>query len=108
MLEQDSFTHLKSSHEMEKTLQGTHSYDILCNPKYYGRFNYIPVAQDEDDERADFIIDDDSDEGNDDWQSDKVRIGLNLGFLPEVMAQKLKFTYNGKPQADEEKVNSLL
>jgi len=100
MLEHDSYNNLKGSKEGEKTLQGTHSYDILCNPKYYGKFNYIPVAQDEGDARADFIIDDDSDEGNDDWQSDKVRIGLNLGFLPEVMAQKLKFTYNGKAQEE--------
>lgn len=68
MLFDVSFDHLKTSQSLlTKTMQGTHSYDILANPKYYGAFNYVPIAQDEGDERADFIIDDDSDEGNDDW-----------------------------------------
>jgi len=100
MLEDDSYVHLKKSKMAKRTLQGTHSYDILCNPTYYARFNYIPVAQDEGDERADFIIDDDSDEGNDDWQSDKVRVGLHLSMLPEIMARNVKFTYNGKSAAE--------
>lgn len=108
LLEDESYHHLKSSKEGEKTLQGTHSYDILCNPKYYGKFNYIPVAQDEGDQRADFIIDDDSDEGNDDWQSDKVRIGLMMGFLPEEMAKRMKFTFNGKAKGDEEKAANTM
>lgn len=42
-------------------------------------------------ERADFIIDDDSDEGNDFWQSDKVRLGLNLAYLPEEMIREVTF-----------------
>jgi hypothetical protein len=41
--------------------------------------------------RSDFIIDDDSDEGNDFWQSDKVRLGLNMAYLPEDMIRKVTF-----------------
>jgi hypothetical protein len=42
--------------------------------------------------RADFIIDDDSDEDNDFWQSDKVRLGLNLAYLPEEMITQINFS----------------
>jgi len=49
------------------------------------------VAQDPDDKREEFIIDDDNDESNDCWQSDKVRLGLNLAYLPESMAKDLSF-----------------
>lgn len=44
MLRDSSFDDLKSSFSGSKTLQGTHSYDILANPRYYGAFNYVPVA----------------------------------------------------------------
>ena len=82
-------------------MQGTHSYDILANPRYYGAFNYVPVAQDEGDKREEFIIDDDDDETNDFWQSDKVRIGLNLAFFPESMGRAFSFTsMPGKQQKD--------
>lgn len=110
MMDESSFGNLKKSKEGPKTLQGTHSYDILANPKYYAMFNYIPVHQDEGDLRSDFIIDDDSDEGNDDWQSDKVRVGLNLGFLPERMARELSFTFNGKKNKtrNADQVNQLV
>ena len=45
-----------------KTLQGTHSYDILANPLYLDDFQYVTAAEDD---RAEMIIDDDDDEGND-------------------------------------------
>lgn len=45
-----------------KTLQGVHSYDILANPLYLDDFQYVTAAEDD---RADMIIDDDDDEGND-------------------------------------------
>jgi len=71
-----------------KTLQGTHSYDILANPLYLDDFQYVTAAEDD---RADMIIDDDLDEGNDVAQSDLVRIALNLAFLTEEKARNFKF-----------------
>lgn len=45
MLFDESHDHLKNSQcFFSKTMQGTHSYDILANPKYYGAFNYVPIA----------------------------------------------------------------
>lgn len=61
-------------------------------------FNYVSVAQDPDDLRSEFIIDDDTDEDNDEWQSDKVRLGLNLAYLPEVLAKNLSFAFKGNPR----------
>ena len=45
-----------------RTLQGTHSYDILANPQYFDDFQYVSAAEED---RNDIIIDDDSDEEND-------------------------------------------
>jgi hypothetical protein len=61
-----------------KTLQGVHSYDILANPLYLESFQYVSASQEN---RCDFIIDDDSDEENDAAQSDLVRASLNLAFI---------------------------
>jgi len=41
--------------------------------------------------RADFIIDDDDDEGNDCVQSDLVRAVLNLAYMTEQKAKNFKF-----------------
>jgi hypothetical protein len=80
--------------EPENPIKGVHSYDILANPKYYELFCYVPVYQPEGRDRAQYIIDDDSDEGNDDWVCDKVRVGLNLTYLPGNVAET--FTINEK------------
>lgn len=45
-----------------KTLQGCHSYDILANPLYFDDFQYVSAEREN---RAEFIIDDDDEEGND-------------------------------------------
>ena len=63
-----------------------HTYDILCNPNYFDDFVYIPNYQAGSEEemlerRRKFIIDNDSDEENDDWVCDKVRVGLNLAYM---------------------------
>lgn len=55
-----------------------HSYDILANPLYLEAFQYVSASQEN---RGDFIIDDDSDEENDAAQSDLVRASLNLAFI---------------------------
>lgn len=39
-----------------------------------------------------YIIDDDEDEGNDNAQSDLVRVALNLGYMTEANAIKFKFS----------------
>jgi hypothetical protein len=46
-----------------KNIVGAHSYDILANPTYTDYFQYIPCNVIN---RKEFIIDDDSDEDNDD------------------------------------------
>ena len=75
-----------------KTLQGVHTYDILANTLYLDDFQYVTAA--EGDERADMIIDDDDEEGNDAAQSDLVRVGLNLAYMTEDKARKFKFDKN--------------
>lgn len=74
-----------------KTLQGVHSYDVLANPLYLDDFQYVSAVEGED--RADMIIDDDDNEGNDAAQSDNVRIILNLAYLTEKEA--IGFTFDG-------------
>lgn len=71
-----------------KTLQGVHSYDILANPLYFDDFQYVPAGTPD---RAEYIIDDDDDEGNDMAQVDMVRFALNLAFLTEDDAINFKF-----------------
>lgn len=68
-----------------------HTYDILANPLYLDDFQYFSTDRED---RADFIIDDDDDEGNDNAQSDLVRVVLNLGYLTEEAASKFEFSKN--------------
>lgn len=70
------------------TLQGVHSYDMLANPLYSDAFQYVSAAVPN---RADYIIDDDNDEGNDCVQSDLVRAVLNLAYMTEEKAKNFKF-----------------
>ena len=92
ILTDEQYNALKESTQTEgKTLQGTHSYDILANPLYLDDFQYVTAAEDDRDE---MIIDDDDDEGNDAAQSDLVRAGLNLAFMTEEKAKKFKFNKN--------------
>jgi len=63
ILTDEQFDRLKTEPMTKgKTLQGVHSYDILANPLYLDDFQYVTAAEDD---RADMIIDDDDDEGND-------------------------------------------
>jgi|Transcript_33533 hypothetical protein len=89
LLTDEQFEALKSTAMTSgKTLQGTHSFDILANPLYLDDFQYVPAAEDD---RNDMIIDDDDEEGNDAAQSDLVRVGLNLAYMTEEKAKKFKF-----------------
>ena len=74
--------------EFVRTLQGCHSYDILCNPLYFDDFQYVSASVKN---REKFIIDDDEDEGNDAVQSDIVRIALNLAYMNEREAKEFVF-----------------
>mmetsp|Transcript_21614 Transcript_21614/g.20737 ORF Transcript_21614/g.20737 Transcript_21614/m.20737 type:complete len:411 (+) Transcript_21614:2041-3273(+) len=71
------------------SMQGVHTYDILANPLYLDDFAYFSADRED---RADCIIDDDSDEDNDNAQSDLVRVILNLAFLPKSYAENFSFS----------------
>ena len=71
-----------------RTLQGCHSYDILANPLYFDDFQYVSASLEN---RDNYIIDDDDDEGNDAVQSDIVRFALNLAYMNEQEAREFKF-----------------
>jgi hypothetical protein len=62
-----------------REIKGAHSYDILASEKYSKEFQYYSPHWD--DERNNFIKDDDEDEGNDAIQSDFVKFMLSLAFL---------------------------
>lgn len=59
-------------------LEGIHTYNILRNIKYTQLYQYTPVYTND---RDGYIIDDDEDEDNNCYQSDLVRIALNLGYI---------------------------
>ena len=89
ILEDETLRKLKSNKLEGNNIKGVHCYDILANPLYVKDFQYFSPAMDN---RAEYIIDDDDDEGNDDAQSDLVKMILNLAFLTEEQAKA--FTFN--------------
>lgn len=72
-------------------LTGTHTYDILRNPSYWQAFQYIAASVPE---RNKFIKDGDDDDGNNSYQSDLVRLVLNLSFLSEDELNHFSFNKN--------------
>lgn len=81
VLTDETLKRLKETHMKEDShMKGVHCYDILANPLYLDDFQYFSSAMDH---RAEYIIDDDDDEGNDNAQSDLVKMILNLAFLTE-------------------------
>lgn len=92
ILDDDSLAKLKNRKLTEgSTLQGVHTYDILANPMYADRFQYVSAAIPD---RCDYIIDDDSDEDNDAIQSDIVKAVLNLAYYPEDKIKNFEFDKN--------------
>ena len=77
-----------SAPTLGKPLQGCHSYDLLANPLYFDDFQYISASLQN---RENYIIDDDEDEGNDAVQSDVIRLALNLAYMNEQEAHEFKF-----------------
>ena len=72
----------------KKAIHGLAWYNILCNPAYVQAFNYISVATPN---RANLIVDDDSDEENDCEQSDMVCILINLAYVRQAVAKQFRF-----------------
>ncbi len=70
------------------TIQGVHCYDILANLDYCQQFQYVPCDVEG---REKYIIDDDNEEGNDEAQSDLVKLALNLAYMTEERAVKFSF-----------------
>ena len=68
----------------KKPISNIPYYWVLANPFYQRAFCYFTVALPN---REDYIIDDDSDEGNDCEQSDIVNIMLNLAYLKRDYAK---------------------
>ena len=59
-------------------LEGIHTYDILRNPTYVQNFQYVsPNIED----RENIIKDGDDDNENNAYQSDLIKIALNLAFM---------------------------
>ena len=79
---------LKSTHQGNDHLEGVHSYDILANILYVDDFQYFSPSMED---RNKYIIDDDSDEDNDEAQSDLVRMVTNLAYLTEEEAKNFSF-----------------
>ena len=69
-------------------IQRTPWYNILSNMSYTEDFFYIGAHIDE---REKLIKDGDDDVGNDCEQSDIIMILLNLGSIPDEVAQKFDF-----------------
>ena len=72
----------------KKPIQGIAWYNVLANPAYVRDFNYITVSIED---REDYIVDGDSDEGNDCEQSDMVNILMNLAYVKQEVASTFEF-----------------
>ena len=72
----------------KKPIQGVAWYNILANPSYARRFNFIEVNVPS---REDLIVDGDDDEENDCEQSDMVQILLNIAYAPRAVTKDFVF-----------------
>ena len=72
----------------KKPIQGIAWYNLLANPSYSKAFNYITVSVED---REDYIVDGDDDEGNDCEQCDMVSILINLAYVKQTVAEVYEF-----------------
>ena len=72
----------------KQPITGDAWYNILANPLYVRDFNYVTASVKD---RADYIVDGDSDEGNDCEQSDLVQILINLAYMETSHARTFDF-----------------
>lgn len=71
----------------KKPIQGIHWYNLLANPSYVQDFSYISCSIPD---REDYIVDDDSNEDNDNEQSDLVALVLNLAYVDDKVVNDLE------------------
>jgi hypothetical protein len=85
---QESYDKLVQMEEAKKfkRLTGIHTYDILRNPAYVSQFQYFSADLPD---RDAFIIDDDTNEDNNNTQSDLVRIVLSLAYIRPHMIEQM-------------------
>lgn len=79
---------LKNNKLSKSHIQGIHTYDILRNPAYIDAFQYVAAKWD----RKELIQDDDDDDENNAYQSDLVRLVLNLAYMTDADFQTYEFT----------------
>ena len=58
-------------------------------------------------QRANLIVDSDSDDGNNNVQSDLVRICLNLAFLPEDQGRAFQYNKDELAEYTEMRLNAI-
>lgn len=79
---------MKSNRINKCHLEGIHTYDILRNPTYVQNFQYVsPNIQD----RENIIKDGDDDNENNAYQSDLIKLALNLAFMTKDEIKKFQF-----------------
>ena len=79
---------MKTTRIGKRGLQGIHTYDILRNPKYVQKFQYVSPSIPN---REQYIKDGDDDDFDNGFQSDLVRRVLNLAFIRYDDLKKLNF-----------------
>jgi hypothetical protein len=105
ILDDETLEKLRTTKMGDGHMKGVHCYDILANPLYLDDFQYFSASMDN---REEYIIDDDDEEGNDNAQSDLVKIILNLAFLTEEKAREFSFdksTYSNQVNFTKNKIN---
>lgn len=88
MVSKELTSRLDANKSVTKPIQGFAWYNMLANREYDQDFAYIDTNNEK---RAELIVDDDDNEGNDCEQSDLVALILNLAFVKESVARDLVF-----------------
>lgn len=85
--------YLISNKEVKDGITGVHTYDILANPLYAERFQYISMYLPPGYDRSKINLDGDLDNPyNNEGQSDLVRLALFLPFMPKEDQDSFRFT----------------
>ena len=104
ILSDHTMERLRTTVQGNSHLEGVHTYDVLANILYVDDFQYFSPSMED---RTKYIIDDDSDEDNDEAQSDLVRMVTNLAYLTEEEAKKFSFDKNQYKNAMMKKLKTF-